>query len=127
MLHRHRVRESTISGRRRASGNTSCRVEQVGICGYMRVDHRLMYVAGRYYALSAASALFKHAEAKLNTRFAASSLRIRYVQVEGTMMIDPETSRNLELVGNMASKRSTHSLFGYGSFALHVLPLTNSA
>ena len=66
----------------------------------------------RYYALSAASALFKHAEAKLNIRFAAASLRIRYVQVEGTMMIDPETARNLELVENMTSKRSPHSLFG---------------
>lgn len=27
-------------------------------------------------------------------------------------MIDPETVRNLELVGNMASRKSTHSLFG---------------
>ena len=66
----------------------------------------------RYYALSAASALFKHAEAKLNTRFAAGSLRIRYVQIAGTLMIDPETARNLELVGNMTSRRSIHSLFG---------------
>ncbi|KAJ3551161.1 hypothetical protein NM688_g4876 [Phlebia brevispora] len=74
----------------------------------------LVAVSNKYYALSAASALFKHAEAKLNTRFAAASLRIRYVQVEGTMMIDPETARNLELVGNMASRsrRSTHSLLG---------------
>ena len=67
----------------------------------------------RYYALSAASALFKHAEAKLNTRFASASLRIRYVQVEGTLMVDPETARNLELVENMANRRSLHSLFGY--------------
>lgn len=66
----------------------------------------------RYYALSAASALFKHAEAKLNLRFAAGSLLIRYVQVNGTMMIDPETARNLELVGNMSNKKSSHSLFG---------------
>ena len=29
------------------------------------------------------------------------------------MMIDPETARNLELVGNMSSKRSLHSLFGF--------------
>ncbi|KAI0344201.1 hypothetical protein BDW22DRAFT_1412762 [Trametopsis cervina] len=72
----------------------------------------LVAVSNKYYALSAASALFKHAELKLNIRFAASSLRIRYVQVEGTMMIDPETARNLELVSNMTSKRSTHSVFG---------------
>jgi DNA mismatch repair protein MSH4 len=66
----------------------------------------------RYYALSAISALFKHAELKLNTRYASCSLRIRYVPVEGTMMIDPDTARNLELVGNMARKKSSHSLFG---------------
>jgi DNA mismatch repair protein MSH4 len=66
----------------------------------------------RYYALSSACALFKYAESRMNTRFAAGSLRIRYVPVEGTMMIDPDSARNLELVGNMTSKKSSHSLFG---------------
>jgi len=28
------------------------------------------------------------------------------------MMIDPETARNLELVGSMTRKKSTHLLFG---------------
>ncbi|KAG7450886.1 uncharacterized protein BT62DRAFT_1046066 [Guyanagaster necrorhizus] len=72
----------------------------------------LMAVRDKYFALSATSALFRHAEAKLNTRFAAGSLLIRYVPVDGTMMIDPETIRNLELVGNISNKKSTHSLFG---------------
>lgn len=72
----------------------------------------LMAVRDKYFALSATSALFKHAEAKLNTRFAVGSLLIRYVPVDGTMMIDPETVRNLELVGNMANKKLPHSLFG---------------
>ncbi|KAF7307828.1 MutS 4 [Mycena kentingensis (nom. inval.)] len=73
----------------------------------------LLAATNKYYALSAACALFKYAELKLNTRFAAASLRIRYVPVDGTMMIDPETVRNLELVGNMSfGKKSTHSLFG---------------
>ncbi|KAJ7079998.1 muts domain V-domain-containing protein [Mycena belliarum] len=72
----------------------------------------LLAVANKYYALSAACALFKHAETKLNTRFASGSLRIRYIPVEGTMMIDPDTARNLELVGNMSYKKSSHSLFG---------------
>ncbi len=67
----------------------------------------------RYYALSAASAVFKYVEIKLNTQFANASLRIRYVPVEGTMMIDPETVRNLEIVDNMGNARSPHSLFGY--------------
>ncbi|KAJ7222335.1 muts domain V-domain-containing protein [Mycena pura] len=86
----------------------------------------LIAVANKYYALSAACALFKHAEIKLNTRFASASLRIRYVPVEGTMMIDPETARNLELVGNMSHRKSTHSLFGvlnhtYTSMAARLL------
>lgn len=68
----------------------------------------------RYYALSAASALFKYTEIKLNTQFTNGSLRIRYVPVDGTMMIDPETVRNLEIVGNMGNAKSAHSLFGYG-------------
>ncbi|KAF9235861.1 DNA mismatch repair protein MutS [Melanogaster broomeanus] len=72
----------------------------------------LVSVSDKYYALSAACALFKHAESRLNTRFAACSLRIRYASVEGTMMIDPETARNLELVNNITHKRSSHSLFG---------------
>ncbi|KAJ7456917.1 muts domain V-domain-containing protein [Mycena latifolia] len=72
----------------------------------------LLAVANKYYALSAVCALFKHAETKLNTRFASGSLRIRYVPVEGTMMIDPDTARNLELVGNMSFKKSSHSLYG---------------
>ncbi|KAF8972583.1 muts domain V-domain-containing protein [Flammula alnicola] len=64
----------------------------------------VLSVSNKYYALSAAW--------RLNTRFAAGSLRIRYVPVEGTMMIDPDTARNLELVGNMTYKKSSHSLFG---------------
>ncbi|KAF8168490.1 muts domain V-domain-containing protein [Crassisporium funariophilum] len=72
----------------------------------------VLAVSNKYYALSAACALFKYAEGRMNTRFAAASLRIRYVPVEGTMMIDPDTARNLELVGNMTRKKSTHSLFG---------------
>lgn len=50
---------------------------------------------------------------KLNVRYSAGSLSIRYAPVEGTMMIDPETIRNLELVGNMGNRKSNHSLFGY--------------
>ncbi|CCM03700.1 uncharacterized protein FIBRA_05846 [Fibroporia radiculosa] len=72
----------------------------------------LVAVSSKYYALSAASALFKHAEAKLNLRFSAASLLIRYVPIDGTMMIDPETARNLELIGNASYKKSSHSLFG---------------
>jgi DNA mismatch repair protein MSH4 len=73
----------------------------------------LISSSARYYALSAASAVFKYVEIKLNTQFASASLRIRFVPVEGTVMIDPETVRNLEIVDNMGNARSPHSLFGY--------------
>lgn len=66
----------------------------------------------RYYALSALCALFKYSEMKLNVRYSTGALSIRYAPVEGTMMIDPETIRNLELVGNMGNRKSNHSLFG---------------
>ncbi|KAG6810573.1 hypothetical protein H0H92_011299 [Tricholoma furcatifolium] len=72
----------------------------------------IIAVSNKYYALSATCALFKHAEARMNIRFASASLRIRYVPVEGTMMIDPDTAKNLELVVNMSFRKSLHSLFG---------------
>ncbi|KIO30888.1 hypothetical protein M407DRAFT_221987 [Tulasnella calospora MUT 4182] len=72
----------------------------------------LLALGNKYYALSAASALFKYADSRLNVVFASQSLRIRYRAVEGTMMIDTDTARNLELVGNRLSKKSRHSLFG---------------
>ncbi|KAI0324451.1 hypothetical protein GY45DRAFT_1375540 [Cubamyces sp. BRFM 1775] len=72
----------------------------------------LVAVSNKYYALSAASALFKHAELRLNIRFVSSSLLIRYTQVEGTLLVDSDTARNLELVGNLSARKSAHSLFG---------------
>ncbi|KAK7468350.1 MutS protein msh4 [Stygiomarasmius scandens] len=72
----------------------------------------ILAVSNKYYVLSSASALFKHVELRLNTRFASATLRIRCLPVDGTMMIDPESARNLELVGNLSYKKSTHSIFG---------------
>ncbi|KAG9014981.1 MutS protein msh4 [Tulasnella sp. JGI-2019a] len=72
----------------------------------------LLALANKYYALSAASALFKYVDTKLNCIIATQSLRIRYRGVEGTMMIDTDTGTNLELVANRANRRSRHSLFG---------------
>ncbi|CUA71875.1 MutS protein homolog 4 [Rhizoctonia solani] len=66
----------------------------------------------KYYALSAASALFKFAETRMNTTFAPRSVRISFRSPEGTMMIDCETTRNLELLHSNVSKRSKNSLFG---------------
>ncbi|KAN0101113.1 MutS domain V domain containing protein [Tylopilus felleus] len=72
----------------------------------------LVSVSDKYYALSAACALFKYSESHFNTRFSSGSLRIRYASVEGTMLIDPETAKNLEVVKNILRKKSPHTLFG---------------
>ncbi|KIL62206.1 hypothetical protein M378DRAFT_187403 [Amanita muscaria Koide BX008] len=72
----------------------------------------VLALSNKYYALSAACALFKYAESKLNVRFSAASLRIRYAAMDGTIMIDPESSKNLELVENISHQKSNHSLFG---------------
>ncbi|KAF8717258.1 MutS family domain IV, partial [Rhizoctonia solani] len=65
-----------------------------------------------YYALSATSALFKFVEMRMNTTFAPRSVRISFRSPEGTMMIDCETTKNLELLQNNVSKKSKTSLFG---------------
>ena len=54
----------------------------------------------------------------MNTRFAAGSLRIKYVAGDGTMLIDPDSARNLELISNMAYRKSVHSLFGFVCLSL---------
>jgi len=58
-------------------------------------------IKNKYYALSAASALFKWLETRGRT-FQARSLKIRYLPLEGTMLIDSETAKNLELVENVS-------------------------
>lgn len=60
-------------------------------------------VKNKYYALSAASALFKFLETQRERTFQARSLKIRYCPLEGTMLIDSETAKNLELIENVGS------------------------
>ncbi|KDQ19146.1 hypothetical protein BOTBODRAFT_485037 [Botryobasidium botryosum FD-172 SS1] len=90
----------------------------------------LMNVSNKYYCLSATAAMFKYAQLKLNMVFSPHSLRIAYTGVDGmfhslwilpddmqpqfagTMLIDTESAKNLELVQNSSNKKSTHSLFG---------------
>ena len=59
----------------------------------------------------------------MNVHFAAGSLRIKYIPVDGTMMIDTDTARNLELVGNNIHQKSTHSLFGLIFFLLSIMQM----
>jgi hypothetical protein len=82
---------SIVRRERRAGCNARFGVGQV----HPLVFHfTLRHQRDRYYALSAACALFKHAESRLNNFFSAGSLRIHYASVEGTMPIDPELVKN---------------------------------
>ncbi|BGP16624.1 MutS protein msh4 [Rhodosporidiobolus nylandii] len=66
----------------------------------------------KYYALSAACALFKYLEREHGVVFPPKSLLIRYAPLEGTCLIDTESARNLELVANLLNKNSKQHLLG---------------
>ncbi|GAA5965994.1 hypothetical protein JCM21900_002861 [Sporobolomyces salmonicolor] len=71
----------------------------------------LTSVKPKYYALSAACALFKYLETQSLT-FPPRSLLIRYAPLEGTCLIDADSAKNLELVGNLLNKNSKQHLLG---------------
>ncbi|KAG8783449.1 MutS protein msh4 [Serendipita sp. 398] len=71
----------------------------------------LVSVHDRYYALQAVCAVFKFIEISFSTIYAHHTLSIKYHAVEGSMMIDTDTARNLELVDSI-SRQKAHSLFG---------------
>ncbi|GAA5967803.1 hypothetical protein JCM11641_005769 [Rhodosporidiobolus odoratus] len=66
----------------------------------------------RYYALSAACALFKYLDSQHAMVFPPKSLKIRYAPLEGTCLIDAESAKNLELVANLLNKNSKQHLLG---------------
>ncbi|CEQ39579.1 SPOSA6832_01105, partial [Sporobolomyces salmonicolor] len=66
----------------------------------------LTSVKPKYYALSAACALFKYLETQSLT-FSPRSLLIRYAPLEGTCLIDADSAKNLELVGNVSLSSSS--------------------
>ncbi|KAF8327173.1 muts domain V-domain-containing protein [Cantharellus anzutake] len=72
----------------------------------------LLTVSGCSFSLCAASALFKYAQTRLHATYPPKSLWIECPLVEGTMLIDRDTAKNLELVSNATHKKSKHSLFG---------------
>ena len=69
-------------------------------------------MTGKHYALAAASALFKFLEMSRDCVFAPKSLKIKYCPLEGTMLIDSESAKNLELVENV-NCRPPAPLSGY--------------
>ncbi|OLL23713.1 MutS 4 [Neolecta irregularis DAH-3] len=67
-------------------------------------------VNAKFYALSAAAALLQYTS--LHNPFVPGSLRIKYQGSDGSMLIDFNSIRNLELIQNLVNPRSTLSLFG---------------
>ncbi|GAA5887912.1 hypothetical protein JCM6882_000800 [Rhodosporidiobolus microsporus] len=66
----------------------------------------------KYYALSAAAALFKYLETAHGMVFPPRSVKIRYASLEGTCLIDVESAKNLELVANLLNTNSKQHLLG---------------
>ncbi|TYJ58645.1 hypothetical protein B9479_000481 [Cryptococcus floricola] len=71
----------------------------------------LMAVEDKFYALCALSALFKYLKLEKGIEIQERSLRIRYAASEGTMFIDVDTARSLELVRNGLTNKTTNTLF----------------
>ncbi|WWC89183.1 uncharacterized protein L201_004101 [Kwoniella dendrophila CBS 6074] len=72
----------------------------------------LMASADKYYALCATSALFKFLENRQGVFYDKETLQIRYTTSEGTMFIDTETAKNLELVKNILTHKTSNTLYG---------------
>ncbi|WVF71314.1 hypothetical protein IAT40_006117 [Kwoniella sp. CBS 6097] len=71
----------------------------------------LMSTADKYYALCAVGGLFKYLDAEQGVTYPLRSLKISYETLEGTMFIDTDTVKNLELVRNGLTNKSTGTLF----------------
>lgn len=83
-----------------------------------------MVIADRYYALCAAAALFHWARSKQRMDYNDGSVSIQYETIRGTctwevpvtltlgqMFIDSDSARNLELVQNNLSMKTTNTLY----------------
>ncbi|WWD03136.1 hypothetical protein V865_001183 [Kwoniella europaea PYCC6329] len=72
----------------------------------------LMAAEEKYYALCAISALFKFLEVRQGLRYPNEALKIRYASSEGTMFIDTDTAKSLELVKNTLTNTTKDTLYG---------------
>ncbi|KAF8315442.1 hypothetical protein DL93DRAFT_2166804 [Clavulina sp. PMI_390] len=71
----------------------------------------LLSITKESFALCAVSAMFKYVQTRLHTTYAPKSLRIKWQPMEGTMLIDHDTAKNLELCSNNTGRKNKHSLF----------------
>lgn len=81
------------------------------------LSNLLLLLSNKYFALAAFAALIKVCEAKGLVGWAPASVRIVYRPLEGALLLDPVTAKNLELVTNIANRKdTTASLFGILKF-----------
>ncbi|KAE8249784.1 hypothetical protein A4X06_0g3069 [Tilletia controversa] len=71
----------------------------------------LTAVSSKYYALSAACALFRYLESAEDASFRNNSLFIEYRSPEGVLFIGTETVQSLELLENNLNRKSKQCLF----------------
>ncbi|CAD6890522.1 unnamed protein product [Tilletia caries] len=76
----------------------------------------LTAVSSKYYALSAACALFRYLESAEDASFRNNSLFIEYRSPEGVLFIGTETVQSLELLENNLNRKSKQCLFGLMNF-----------
>lgn len=67
----------------------------------------------KFFCLASLSAIFYFIETYHNITFQQHSINFRVQPVNGTMMIDSITARNLELISNLVEKKNTRCLLGY--------------
>ncbi|CAO3606962.1 unnamed protein product [Cunninghamella echinulata] len=74
----------------------------------------LPVIRSKYYCLTSVSSLFKYLEDSNSWTYLQHTIKFTYQSVEGTMMIDAITAKNLELVASLdtATIRSKDTLFG---------------
>ncbi|BEJ16329.1 hypothetical protein CspHIS471_0509340 [Cutaneotrichosporon sp. HIS471] len=70
----------------------------------------IMVLSDRYYALCAVAALFHWLHVNNGMSFNNASLKIEYETVRGQMFIDTESARNLEIVQNNLSMKTSNTL-----------------
>ncbi|KAI8896621.1 muts domain V-domain-containing protein [Globomyces pollinis-pini] len=76
------------------------------------LESLLGVVENRYYTLAAVSAVFSYVDSFQNILFKNSSIKFSFTAIQGTVLIDIETSKHLELIVNGKNNKNCGCLFG---------------
>lgn len=67
-------------------------------------------LTGKHFCIASAAAAFTYLEQQLNTTFYACSMRITFQPSDGSMLIDNESVKALELLHNLRQPKQGASL-----------------